>query len=364
MNRQVDFLIVGAGLTGAVCARILVDAGCSVLVVERRSDVGGNVHDHVHASGIRVHTYGPHYFRTVSDEVWTFVNRFTSFMPYEARVKAHVGDEYVNWPLGASYIRKVIGNAWRPEFAGIPGNFEEAAISLMPRKIYELFVKEYNEKQWGVPATDLETDLCKRFDVRHDDDPRLTPQAKYQGLPSEGYTRMIERMLDGIPVEVGVDYLKNRDVLRGRKMTVYTGAIDAFFDNSMGDLQYRGQRRLTEHLSEVSRFQEVAQVNEPLHANGPHIRTIEWKHMMSPAERNGVAGTVVTREIPFSPVSADQFEYPFPDKRNRDLYGKYRAAADRLGDVVICGRLGEYRYYDMDHAIARSLELSRSLLRG
>jgi UDP-galactopyranose mutase len=324
--------------------------------------MGGNVHDHAHESGIRIHTYGPHYFRATSDEVWNFVNRFATFYRYEACIKSHIDGAYENWPIAASYIRRTIGDSWQPEYAGPRTNFEQAALSLMPRKIYELFIKEYNEKQWGVPATELSADLCKRFDVRLDDEPRLMPKHTYQGIPVEGYAKMMERMLAGLPVLLQFDYLEHRTLFKPRVKTIYTGPIDAFFDYSRGRLKYRGQQRTTEYLPDVDRFQVTGQVNEPLHAGGPHIRTLEWKQMMQPELAARIKGTVITREVTVTPTQPEDYEYPFPDEINRLLYREYREMADELGDVLICGRLGEYKYYDMDHAIARAMLLGRRLL--
>jgi len=361
---QPQYLIVGAGLTGAVMARTLTEAGKSVFVIDRRSHVGGNVHDHDHESGIRVHTYGPHYFRTHSDEIWEFVNRFATFYRYEACILSHVRGAYENWPIAGSYIRRTVGENWSPEFAGRPGNFEEAALSLMPRAIYETFIKEYNEKQWGVPARELSAELCKRFEVRADDDPRLMPHHKHQGIPVDGYANMMERMLAGIPMQLNCDYLADRDLIKPSVMTIFTGPIDAFFNYSLGRLKYRGQQRTTQYLADVDRYQATGQVNEPLHAGGPHIRTLEWKQMMQPASAEGLKGTVITREVPFTPQNAEDYEYPFPDDANKTLYHRYRAQADQIDNVLICGRLGEYKYFDMDHAIARSLSLSQRLLAG
>jgi UDP-galactopyranose mutase len=359
---RMDYLVVGSGLTGAVIARLLREAGKSVLVVDRRSHMGGNVYDGAHESGIRVHTYGPHYFRTTKHELWQFVNRFATFYRYEACIKSHVNGGYENWPIAASYIRRTIGDGWTPEHTGSRNNLEEAALSLMPRKIYELFVKEYNEKQWGVPATDLSPDLCTRFDVRLDDDPRLMPRHQYQGLPAGGYAKMMERMLEGIPVLLNFDYLEDRTLFKPRVKTIFTGPIDAFFNYSLGVLSYRGQQRTTEYLPDVDRFQVAGQVNEPLHANGPHIRTLEWKQMMEPALAARITGTVITREVTVTPRNSNHYEYPFPDEHNRSLYRRYREMATSTDDVLVCGRLGEYTYYDMDHCIARAMTLGKRLL--
>ncbi len=364
LDMQVDYVIIGSGLTGAVIARLLVDAGRSVVVVERRGHVGGNIHDQVHPCGIRYHTYGPHYFRTSDEEVWALVNRFAEFYPFEAVVKCYIDGVYENWPIAASYIRQTVGLHWEPEFRGKPSNFEEAALSMMPRVIYEKFVKPYNEKQWGVPPCQLAADLCRRFDVREDDDPRLTPQAKYQGLPLHGYTAMIEAMLADIPVVLHCDWLKYRHSFLASKMYIFTGPIDELFGYRYGRLKYRAQRRELEYLSDVPWRQPVVQVNYPQHASGPQLRTIEWKHLLPSHYAQRIQGTLITRETPFTPEDPNQYEYPFPDEENRRLYERYRELAEKTPNLLVCGRLGEYRYYDMDHAIGRAMALARQLLRS
>lgn len=359
-----DYVVVGTGLTGAVFARMLADAGHRVVAVERRSHVGGNVHDTLHLSGVRVHTYGPHYFRTSCSHVWRFVNRFARFYRHEACVKSRVSGACENWPVAAGFIRRICGTDWRCAPAAAPRNLEEAALALMPRAVYECFVKEYSEKQWGVPASQLAAELCRRFDIRRDDDPRLTPRAMYQGLPVEGYAALMARMLAGIPTVMNCDYLNATHDFRPRRTTIYTGPIDAYFGYALGKLAYRGQRRQSEYLSDVDWFQSAGQVNEPRHAGGPHIRTLEWKHLLPLAEAARIRGTVITREFPCSPDRPDACEYPFPDATNAVLYARYRELAGEIRDVLICGRLGEYRYYDMDQAIGRAMHLARELLAG
>src|SRR5215471_1927101 len=177
-------------------ARILVEAGHSVLVVERRSHLGGNVYDETHQSGIRIHKYGPHYFRTSSDKIWQFVNRFARFQPFEAVLKSYVDGRYENWPIAGSYIRRAVGENWQPEPFEEPRNFEEASLAMMPRLFYDKFVKGYTEKQWGVPAAALATGLAKRFDVRHDDEPRLV-RHRHQGVPENGYATFMQELLKG-----------------------------------------------------------------------------------------------------------------------------------------------------------------------
>lgn len=357
---KTDYVIVGSGLTGAVIARRLVDAGREVIMLDRRAHVGGNVHDHVHPCGIRIHTYGPHYFRTTSDEIWTFANRFAEFYPYEAKLKSFVDGENENWPIAASYIRRVVGEKWEPEFRGTPSNFEEASLAMMPRLVYEKFVKGYTEKQWGVPARTLSASLARRFDVREDDEPRLM-RHKYQGLPVAGYSALMRNMLEGIPVVIDCDYLRHREAFAAGKLLVFTGPIDEFFGFDMGRLKYRGQQR--EHIYEPGAdfSQPTGQVNFP-DPSVSYIRQLEWKHMMPMEYARQIRGTVLTRETTVTPSDPHAYEYPFPDEANAQLYQRYRQRADAIPHVLICGRLGEYRYYDMDQAIGRAMMLTEQIL--
>ena len=358
-----DYLIVGSGLSGAVIARFLEEAGRHVVVLERRSHLGGNVHDHFHASGIRVHTYGPHYFRTNDDGIWAFVNRFSRFYSYAAALKSWVEGRYENWPIAGSYIRRAIGEQWEPEVKREPRNFEEASLAMMPRAVYEKFVKGYSEKQWGVPAHTLSAGLAKRFDVREDDEPRLM-RHKHQGIPENGYGEFMRRMLEGIPVLLNCDYLRHRGEFKSSKMVIFTGPVDEYFGFDHGKLTYRGQRREHQYLPDVEFAQPCGQVNNPDPANGSHIRTLEWKHMMQAEFAQRIRGTVLTRETTVTPTDPNDFEYPFPDDANNRLYQAYRERAQTAPNLLICGRLGEYRYYDMDQAIARAQMLGRRILNG
>jgi UDP-galactopyranose mutase len=360
---RIDCVIVGSGLTGAVIARTLTDAGRRVLVVDRRSHLGGNVFDHGHQSGIRIHTYGPHYFRTNDDELWRFVNRFASFYEYKAALKSWVDDQFENWPITGSYIRRMAGEKWEPEFKGQPANFEEASLAMMPRVVYEKFVKGYNEKQWGVPAHTLSANLAKRFNVREDDEVCLMGH-KHQGIPEHGYAGLMRKMFEGVPVLLNCDYLKQRDEFKSAKMVVFSGPIDEYFGCDLGRLKYRGQRRQHEYLADVEYAQPCGQVNNPDPANGPHIRTLEWKHMMQREFAGRIRGTVLTREVTVTPTDPNDFEYPFPDETNSRLYQAYRERAQAIPNLLVCGRLGEYRYYDMDQAIARAQLLAKRILNG
>ena len=358
---RADYIVVGAGLTGATIARLLTDAGRDVLVLDRRAHAGGNVHDHVHESGVRIHTYGPHCFRTNDDAMWAFVNRFARFRPFEAQVQTLVRGQYQHWPINARYIRETIGEDWQPAFTGTARNFEEACLSMMPRAVYEDFVKGYTEKQWGMSATSLSPALAKRFDVRAEDDSRFSTH-RHQGLPEAGYAAFMDSLLAGIPLVLDCDYLHERGAFEAARTLIFTGPIDEYFGFDLGRLGWRGQIREHTWLRDVDEALPCGQVNNPDPANGAHIRTLEWKHMMSREECAGVAGTVLTREFPHSPEDPGAFEYPVPDDRNAALHEAYRTRAESILGVLVCGRLGDYRYYDMDQAIARAMLHARRLL--
>jgi UDP-galactopyranose mutase len=280
---KVDYLIVGSGLTGATIARQLADDGREVLVVDRRSHLGSNVHDHLHPSNIRIHTYGPHYFRTNSAHLWEYVNRFGEFYRFEPRVLSFVDGAHKHWPVTDSYIRRKLGVGWTPDFQGMLANFEQASLSLMPRLVYEKFVKGHSEKQWGVPATSLSADLAGRFRVHTDDDSRLM-RHQYQGLPAAGYSAWMHNMLAGMPLWLNFDYLKHPSAVEARRGLVFTGPIDEFFGYRLGKLQYRGQLREHRYLPDTEYVQPCQQINNPQVESGPHSHTIEWKHMMPPEE--------------------------------------------------------------------------------
>ncbi len=362
MTESIDYLIVGSGLTGAVLARLLHETGREVLVLDRRQHLGGNVHDELHQSGIRFHTYGPHLFRTNSQGIWSFVNQYADFYPYQHQVSTFIDEQFEAWPITQDYLERTVGQHWTPGFTGKPTNFEEASLKIMPSVVYEKFVRDYTIKQWGVAPTSLAPELAKRFDVRTANDRRFSRQ-KYQGLPVGGYAALMRSLLTGIEVRTGVDFLQCRDRFHVRRNLIFTGPIDEYFGFDFGKLQYRGQRRASRFLADVEREQPDTVVNYPALDDGDFVRQIEWKQMMSPSEQKQLTGTLLTTETPFSPASADEFEYPFPDKSNAELYSKYRRRADAEEQLLMCGRLGEYRYYDMDHAIGRAFVLAKRVLK-
>ena len=357
---RADFVIVGSGLTGSTIARFLADHGQDVLVIDRKDHIAGNVYDYRHESGAMIHKYGPHYFRCGSEKIWNFLNRFSEFYDWAATLCSKVNGEYLNWPVSQDYIEKIAGKEW-DLFKGEASNFEEACLAKIPDKLYQLFIKGYTEKQWGVNAAELDKELAVRITINKPNVNTLTPNHRWNALPGNGYTEMVKNMLEGIPVKLHFDYLKNRERVIADKMLVFTGPIDEFFHYKFGKLKYRGQGRKIEYLEDIDTFQPCVQVNYP-NADEPRIRTIEWKHLLPAADRSMVTGTVITHETPFTPQEANQYEYPFPDKFNKQLYDEYRREADHLKNTLICGRLGEYRYYDMDQAIGRAMKLASTIL--
>jgi UDP-galactopyranose mutase len=350
-----DLLVVGAGLTGATMARLAADAGYRVLVLERREAVGGNVRDALHPSGIRYGLYGPHYFRTSSPRIWEFVNRFATFRPFAAAVKTMVAGHLEDWPITTEYLERRFGPRWQqlvPIYRSteITSSFEIACRAAMPQRAYDDFVRDYTAKQWGIDPQALDAGLAGRFEVREGPDRRLK-QSRWQGVPVDGYAALVERMLDGIAVHCGVDHLRHREFFGPRPLTVFTGAIDEFFWFEFGRLRYRAQQREHSWMRGPLVYPTV-QTNIPNPAV-PWVRVIEWRHMMPEIGE----GTLMTNEYPYSPSDPDGYEYPFPSAGDRAVYQRYRKRADAMPGVIFAGRLGEYRYLDMDQAIARAMSL-------
>ncbi len=362
-----DYLIVGAGLTGAVFAQQAVAAGKKVLVIDKRWQVAGNIYTE-ELSGIQVHRYGAHIFHTNDRQVWEYVNRYAKFNRFTNSPVANYHGEIYSLPFNMYTFNKIWGVvtpreaeakiAAQREAAGItePRNLEEQAISLVGVDIYEKLVKGYTEKQWGRPCSELPAFIIRRLPVRFTYDNNYF-NADYQGIPIGGYTRMVEAMLEGAEVRLHIDYLKNRDALRPlAKRVIYTGPVDAYFNYALGPLEYRSVRFETEVL-DTPNYQGNAVVNYT-DRETPYTRVIEHKWF----DPGGQPRTVVSREYSAAWKPGDEPYYPVNDAKNSALYQKYKALADAEPDTIFAGRLGEYRYYDMDVVIYEALHRAKQEL--
>lgn len=361
-----DYLIVGAGLYGAAFARLARDAGKSVLVIDRRNHIGGNVYTET-VEGIHVHKYGAHIFHTNNRQVWDFVNRFAVFNRFTNSPVANYKGELYSLPFNMYTFNKMWGVV-TPEEAmakieeqkqsagiGEPQNLEEQAISLVGTDIYEKLVKGYTQKQWGRPCRELPAFIIKRLPVRFTFDNNYF-NALYQGIPVGGYTKMIENMLEGIEVRTGVDYLKNKGEYESvARRVIYTGAIDEYYGYCFGPLEYRSVRFETEVL-DMPNFQGNAAVNYT-DSETPFTRIIEHKWFEFGKDENGndLQKTVISREYSSEWKVGDEPYYPVNDDKNSALYLKYKELADKEDKVVFGGRLGEYKYYDMDKTVEVAL---------
>ena len=365
--KQYDYLVVGAGLFGAVFARQATDAGKKVLVLDKRPHVGGNVYTR-EMEGIQVHVYGAHIFHTNNREVWAYVNRFVEFNRFTNSPVANYKGELYSLPFNMYTFNRMWGVVTPQEAAekieqqrraaGItePKNLEEQAISLVGTDIYEKLVKGYTEKQWGRPCTELPAFIIRRLPVRLTFDNNYF-NALYQGIPIGGYTKMVENMLAGIEVRLNTDYLSDKDALDAlAEKVVYTGPIDAYFDFSLGALEYRSVRFETEVL-DIPNFQGNAAVNYT-DRETPWTRIIEHKWF----EFGNQPKTVISREYSAEWKLGDEPYYPVNDDRNSALYARYKALADSQDKVIFGGRLGQYKYYDMDAVIEAALQCSREVL--
>ena len=368
-----DYLIVGAGLYGAVFARQAKERGKSVLVIDKRPHIAGNVYTE-RVAGIHVHRYGAHIFHTNDQAVWNYVNRFAEFNRFTNSPVANYKGELYSLPFNMYTFNRMWGVTTPAQAAaeidrqrrdsGItqPRNLEEQAISLVGRDIYEKLVKGYTEKQWGRPCTELPAFIIRRLPVR------LTFDNNYfnaldQGIPQGGYTRLVERMLEGVEVRLGVDYLQDRPALDAlAKTTVYTGPIDAFYGYRFGPLEYRSVRFETE-LLDMPNFQGNAAVNYT-DRDTPWTRIIEhkWFQFGKDDDGNDLPQTVISREYSSEWKVGDEPYYPVNDEKNAVLYAQYKALADAETRTVFGGRLGEYKYYDMDQVIAAALKKAEEKL--
>lgn len=362
-----DYLVVGAGLFGSVFAHEAASKGKKVLVIDKRPNIAGNVYTE-DIEGIHVHKYGAHIFHTNNSTVWNYIQQFATFNRFTNSPVANYHGELYSLPFNMYTFNKMWGVVTPEEAAskieeqkkaaGItePKNLEEQAISLVGTDIYEKLIKGYTEKQWGRPCTELPAFIIKRLPVRLTFDNNYF-NALYQGIPVGGYTKMVENMLKGIEVRVGVDYLESKKELnRIADKVIYTGPIDAYFDYCLGNLEYRSVRFETEVLDKPN-FQGNAAVNYT-DRETPWTRIIEhkWFQFGKDDEGNDLPKTIISREYSSEWKPGDEPYYPVNDEKNGELYKKYRELADKEEKVVFGGRLGEYKYYDMDKVIESALK--------
>lgn len=367
-----DYLIVGSGLYGATVARQLTDAGKKVLVIDKRPNIAGNVYTEK-IDDINVHIYGAHIFHTNNSIVWNYVQRFATFNRFTNSPVANYMGELYSLPFNMYTFNKMWGvvtpeeaaakiDEQRKEITGEPKNLEEQAISLIGRDVYEKLVKGYTEKQWGRPCDQLPAFIIKRLPVRLTFDNNYF-NALYQGIPVGGYTKMVKRMLDGIEVRLNCDYLTHKDELDAMAgCVIYTGPIDAYFNYSLGNLEYRSVRFETEVLDKPN-FQGNAAVNYT-DAETPWTRIIEhkWFEFGKDEDGNDLPKTVISREYSSEWKPGDEPYYPVNDEKNGKLYAHYKALAEKEDKVIFGGRLGEYKYYDMDQVIAAAIEMTQAIL--
>ena len=374
-----DYLIVGAGLYGAVFAREATAAGKKVLVIDKRPNIAGNVYTE-DVEGIKVHVYGAHIFHTNNREVWDYVNRFTTFNRFTNSPVANYKGELYSLPFNMYTFNKMWGvvtpeeaeakiDEQRKEIIGEPKNLEEQAISLVGRDIFEKLVKGYTEKQWGRDCKDLPAFIIRRLPVRLTFDNNYF-NALYQGIPTEGYTKLVENLLDGIEVRLNCDYLENRESLDTlAERVVYTGPIDAFFNYQLGSLEYRlgtleyRSVRFETELLDKPNFQGNAAVNYT-DRETPWTRIIEHKWFTFGKDEKGhdLPKTVISREYSAEWKPGDEPYYPVNDEKNGALYQEYKKLAEKEEKVIFGGRLGEYKYYDMDQVIAAALQMAKKEL--
>ena len=364
-----DYLVVGAGLFGAVFAHESALKGKKVKVIEKRNHIAGNIYTR-EEEGIQVHQYGAHIFHTSDKEIWDYVNQFAEFNRYTNSPVANYKGEIYNLPFNMNTFNKLWGVVTPAEAQAkideqravlngkTPENLEEQAISLVGTDIYEKLIKDYTEKQWGKPTTELPAFIIRRLPVRLTYDNNYFNDT-YQGIPIGGYTQIVEKMLDheNIDVEINVDFFENKEqYMKDYPKIVFTGMIDEFFDYKLGELEYRSLRFENETL-DMENYQGNAVVNYT-DADTPYTRIIEHKHF----EFGSQAKTIITKEHSKTWEKGDEPYYPVNNDRNNHLYKSYKKLADEQGNVIFGGRLGHYRYYDMHQVIEAALQCVRNEL--
>lgn len=355
-----DYCLVGAGLFNATLARLIKknNKDAKVIVVEKRNHIAGNIYDEK-IENINVHKYGAHIFHTSDIEVWKFINEVTDFNRFTNSPIANYKGEIYNLPFNMNtFVRmwgittvdeaKEIIKNQRKEIKWEPRNLEEQAISLVGRDIYEKLIKGYTEKQWGRDCKDLPAFIIKRIPVRYTFDNNYFNDSK-QGIPLEGYTKMVEKMFEGCDIDLDTDYLQNKDKYKAN-VTVYTGAIDEYYEYKFGELNWRSLR-FEEEILHKEDFQGNAVVNYT-EREIPYTRIIEHKHFLGDDSPN----TVITKEYPMDWEKGLEKYYPMNDEKNQELYNKYKEYSQK-GDIIFGGRLGMYKYYDMDKVIRAAMDL-------
>ena len=360
-----DYLVVGAGLFGAVFAHEAKKAGKNCLVIDKREHIGGNVYTE-DVEGIQVHKYGAHIFHTSDKKIWDYVNQFAEFNNYINSPVAVYGDELYNLPFNMNTFSKMWGIKTPDEAKEIiakqiaelnidePANLEEQALKLVGRDVYEKLIKGYTQKQWGRECTELPAFIIKRLPLRFTYDNNYFND-RYQGIPVDGYTAMVEKMLEGIEVRLSTDYFDVKDEIDADKV-IYTGMIDSYYDYKLGVLEYRSVRFETEKL-DCENYQGNAVVNYTA-ADVPYTRIIEHKHFNFGKQ----PVTVISREYSSEWKQGDEPYYPVNNDRNNALYEQYKKLAESEGNVIFGGRLGQYKYYDMDKVIAAALDMCKEQL--
>lgn len=365
MSRKYNYLIVGAGLYGAVFAERMTSAGKKCLVIDKRNHIGGNVYTE-EIEGIQVHKYGPHIFHTDDEEVWNYVQHFAKFNHFRYEPIANFKGMLFNLPFNMNTFHQMWGVntpdeanriliAQRAEISGKPKNLEEQAIHLVGRDIYEKLVKGYTEKQWGRECTDLPPFIIRRLPVRMRFDNNYFNHP-YQGIPEGGYTQMVSHMLEGVEVRLGVDFLHHKDKFDDlTDKIIYTGPIDSYFGYQFGALEYRSLRFESEILN-IENYQGVAGMN---YTDGetPYTRIVEHKHFEF--GKGNPEKTVITREYSVEWKPGDEPYYPVNDEKNQKLFEQYRILADNEPNVIFGGRLANYKYYDMDQVVKAALLCSQ-----
>lgn len=374
MEQHFDYLVVGAGLFGSVFSHEMKKAGRTCLVIDRRKTVAGNIYTS-EVRGIHVHEYGAHIFHTSNRKIWEYINQFAEFNHFVNSPMAIYRDEIYNLPFNMNTFSKLWGIR-TPEEAKArireqieelqidePRNLEEQALSLAGRDVYEKLIKGYTQKQWGRPCTELPVFIIKRVPLRFTYDNNYFTD-RYQGIPIGGYTAIIEKLLSGIEVRLNTDYRdfceqqrkakENGDAFLSYDKVLYTGMIDEYFDHCLGNLEYRSLRFEKEDMPEVDNYQGNAVINYT-EREIPYTRIIEHKHF----EFGQGEGTVITREYPAAWKPGQEPYYPINDEQNNKLFAGYQELAAKERNVLFGGRLGQYRYYDMDKVVEAALDMAK-----